>query len=234
MSSWMFRDSLWLTSVENLGSDGEKGAISFGKSISLDLARTNDLGNFYNLLQKLSQRSWRTRVWVLQGYVLSKSVILIYGQRHVEGDLFHLVIMLAWGMREYLLRQSFSDYIQLYTRVFVPPLDYRLVMFMLEKWSNGESELKYLMHLLYFSPLGQTSQATDPRDRVFALLELVEIKCLSRLIGRSLHRHDSCISGVWHNFMPLPASIQLVKNNNAIVGHGLQVHSFARILCQSL
>lgn len=118
--------------MENLEGEGALRAIAFGLATFRELVGTQGLQTFYDLLKSLSLRPWWTRVWVLQGYALARSVMFVYGARHVEGELVHVGIQLACGMRSYMLRQTASEFIQASARVLFLAVDSRMKMVMLQ------------------------------------------------------------------------------------------------------
>jgi len=137
-----------------------------------DLARTNSLVKIYKHLHFLSRLPWWTRLWVIQEYVQSTSVLFVYGEQHIREDAMVLSTMLALGLRNHFKTLISYENNQLRTTANIPLVSPRLIMMLIFGFEDWVFNLAELMVLLYLFGEPNYRQSTDPRDKVFALIGL--------------------------------------------------------------
>ncbi|KAK5658228.1 hypothetical protein OQA88_2203 [Cercophora sp. LCS_1] len=112
---------------------------------------------------KLFEQQWFRRVWVLQEVAAARHVILMHGSSTIDGHIF------ALGAKMFQAGARFSDSVEL----ALSAADImKNALFRTPKPSNGHSDrftlnVKSLGQLL---DIFRTREASDPRDKIFALL----------------------------------------------------------------
>lgn len=132
-------------------------------------------------LRRLINQPWFKRGWTVQESVLARDARVLWG--HAEMNWFHLVRLCVWARRVQQLIISFGigfltaihflSYFREYRHeamVFMVEEDYR-------SWSD---ELSYLDIM----DCMRGAQVSDPRDRIFAFLGLIEKFCARSLSVR--------------------------------------------------
>ncbi|KAE9375993.1 HET-domain-containing protein [Stipitochalara longipes BDJ] len=105
----------------------------------------------WNAVRRILSSSWFERIWIIQEVVVSKSPIAIIGTHQLEWD--NIRVAAAWWFR-----QGYINIIP--TELILQPLQTGVC-----RSSNGLPMLELLYH-------GKKFQATDPRDKIFALFGL--------------------------------------------------------------
>ena len=111
-------------------------------------------------MMTLLDNSWFQRVWIIQEVVVSRSVLLIQGSFSVPWESFHAAILLTWDLRiKTVVSNSFDKNIEI------------LVFLEGSRQLVSQSKVPQLRRLLN---LFRYSKATDPRDKIYALVGLSE------------------------------------------------------------
>jgi hypothetical protein len=177
MGLWLSKGRNWLPHLTDPGEELEDGlelVMAFGHAVLRGLVQEQSLVPFYESLEALARRPWFTRAWVLQEYALANSVKWIIGQLQVDGDMLYIAVMLAWGFWDScVLDDRDVNTMRLDLAQWLPPLDQRMAMYFLQLAVAQRNELPSLMMQLYLGNSGLQAEATDLRDKVFALLALV-------------------------------------------------------------
>ncbi|TAQ89308.1 hypothetical protein B7494_g2370 [Chlorociboria aeruginascens] len=143
-----------------------KGTLS-----STHLPETND--SIWHALGHIYSRAWFTRLWVLQEVVLAKQIVVAYGKRRVE---WNALTTLATGLRRANLvgliggTPSVSSNIK---RAFLSIGLFSVAKNMVE--ANSAS-------LLGFVRLARDKDVTQPVDRIYGLLGLVNPTIASQIV----------------------------------------------------
>ncbi|PSN63635.1 hypothetical protein BS50DRAFT_85457 [Corynespora cassiicola Philippines] len=169
------RAIVWLGEEQEKDSDCE-GAIDFLHELNQLRAALKELSTFRECLQRdvylekwaalsrLLSRSWWTRVWTLQEFILPKEAKLYCGQRRISRGKFKSAIYCV-----FLCSTSIPEHAQQY----VPRLafDSAFNRRRIHQWHvNPQANGMNLVALMAY--LGNHS-ASDPRDRVYSVLGLV-------------------------------------------------------------
>ncbi|KAK3369588.1 heterokaryon incompatibility protein-domain-containing protein [Lasiosphaeria ovina] len=179
MSLWLSRGVNWTLRDDEMESQAQRDVMRTGRHI---MGMIDDIPKLFVLLNNLATCPWWTRAWVLQELLLAKNVTFAFGDRRVDGDLFVLVMHLAWGMRDSLLLHDSplldaarNAVVRDYARNDIPELNPRMLGTLTMRVIPGRRlSLNHLMTMCYLGSYGQDAaiRATDPRDLIFALLGL--------------------------------------------------------------
>jgi hypothetical protein len=168
----------WLPHLRASGKELEDATshiMAFGWAVFRGIMQDGALEKLYKNVEKLSKRPWFSRAWVVQEYSLARSVTWALGGLLADGDVFYIFIMILWGFWESCLldtrevnnmRQDLAEWLQ--------PLNARMTMVLLQRSRQLPPRLYELMCRLYLGNTGEQVEATDPRDKVFALLAMVD------------------------------------------------------------
>ncbi|KAK5710000.1 Folylpolyglutamate synthetase [Elasticomyces elasticus] len=157
--------------IANLSTSWQREAAMNGAMSPADLSRLNYPGVddlVWKTLDTIFWRDWYFRVWVLQEVCVSKQITLLCGSCSMDFEALIQAVLLCQG-------RSFT------TLVGIDPSPVRHVVEM-RTWATGlgttitqhESATSSAKILLAALLRGRESSATDPRDKVFALLGLVQ------------------------------------------------------------
>ncbi|RSM04864.1 hypothetical protein CEP52_006564 [Fusarium oligoseptatum] len=136
-------------------------------------------------LEKILSRPWWRRVWVLQEAILAKKITLHCGQRHADWTIFQTSLFLALSRAN---RQGVQHSGSLGNRLqdamtqtrFVASIQRTFIFFFLQR-ASGYSQTLPKLSLANLLSLTVEFEATDPRDRFFALLSLLPNDSSERL-----------------------------------------------------
>ncbi len=174
MGLWLSNGRNWLPHLRGELDDDVSLVMAFGLAVYRGMVQENDLQDVYQSLKALAQRPWFTRAWVLQEYALANSVTWMVGKFEVDGDMLYIMVMLAWGFWDSCqLDDRPENIMRLDLAQWLPPLNSRMAMYLMQRTFSGSLQLDELMTQLYLANSGEQAEATDPRDKVFALLGLV-------------------------------------------------------------
>jgi hypothetical protein len=116
-------------------------------------------------LLKLLKRAYWSRIWVVQELTSASNVLFVCGKRAVTEDALHHALRLLRNFRLYQLLKLGEDAPTMHSGVSIIEIDTRNPIILLKiRRAAQPSPLIYLMRSL------RHFQATDPRDKVFALL----------------------------------------------------------------
>lgn len=124
-------------------------------------------------VQTLVSRRWFTRYWVIQELALGKAPVVACGRHAVTWDL--VATVLDWMFEHWYLIRNLLDRVQSYEE-----LPYRITS-MAQGWQNVYHLIRVRWNSVSQTPLLiqwlmnhlDTFDATDPRDRIFAITGLV-------------------------------------------------------------
>ncbi|RTE82549.1 hypothetical protein BHE90_002855 [Fusarium euwallaceae] len=136
-------------------------------------------------LEKILSRPWWKRVWVLQEAILAKKITVHCGQRHADWTIFQTSIFLALSRAN---RQGVQHSGNLRNRLqdamtqtrFVASIQRTFIFFFLQR-ASGYTQVLPKLSLANLLSLTVEFEATDPRDRFFALLSLLPNESSERL-----------------------------------------------------
>ncbi|RSL63260.1 hypothetical protein CEP54_005303 [Fusarium duplospermum] len=136
-------------------------------------------------LEKILSRPWWKRVWVLQEAILAKKITLHCGQRQADWTNFQASLFLALSRAN---RQGVQHSGSLGNRLqdamtqsgFVTSIQRTFIFFFLQR-TSGYTQILPRLSLANLLSLTVEFEATDPRDRFFALLSLLPNESSERL-----------------------------------------------------
>ena len=174
MGHWLSNGRNWFRHLRGELDDDVALVMAFGLAVYRNIVQEDDLQDVYQSLKALAQRPWFTRAWVLQEYALANSVTWMVGKLEVDGDMLYITVMMAWGFW-YSCQQDDrpENIMRLDLAQWLPPLNSRMAMYLMQRACSKLLQLDELMTRLYLANSGEQAEATDPRDKVFALLGLV-------------------------------------------------------------
>ncbi|RSL73995.1 hypothetical protein CEP53_000590 [Fusarium sp. AF-6] len=136
-------------------------------------------------IEKLLSRPWWTRVWVLQEAILAKKITLHCGQRRVDWIYFRAIIFLTMTMvSRHAAKSSGNPRNQIQnagTQSTFLALAQRTYVFFFTQRTSGFTQLITKLSLADLLSLTSEFAATDPRDRLFALMSLLPNESSERL-----------------------------------------------------
>ncbi|RSL73493.1 hypothetical protein CEP51_011755 [Fusarium floridanum] len=175
----------------------EKSGSEISEQTAVDLARrwrggyigsqlcANLSADHFRDLQTLLCRPWWTRVWVLQEAILAKKITLYCGQRHVDWTLFRVYLFLLMASANgsvprpsELSKNGFR--VPMVQWEFVASAQQTFIFFFMQRASGYAHKIPGLS-LANFLSLTIEFAATDPRDRLFALVSLLPDDSSERL-----------------------------------------------------
>ncbi|KAK0717578.1 heterokaryon incompatibility protein-domain-containing protein [Lasiosphaeria miniovina] len=179
MSVWLSRGANWTRRDDEMESQAQRDVMRAGRQI---MGMIDEIPRLFILLNNLAKCPWWTRAWVLQELLLANKVAFAFGDRRVDGDMFVLVMHLAWGMRDSLLlhdspllNAAKNAIVHNYARNHIPELNPRMLGTLTMRAIPGRYlGLDHLLTMCYLGSYGQDAaiHSTDPRDLIFALLGL--------------------------------------------------------------
>ncbi|RZL45516.1 MAG: hypothetical protein EOP74_01245 [Variovorax sp.] len=141
-----------------------------GSSAGVDAFPPSDVAD-------LLTRSWWSRVWVLQEFLVATKAIFIYGHKRISEATFDRAVNVYFGYSNYLIGRGTGQDLNatIYEKALMTarPPDQALHLFSRKTSSHRGSSLMSSMGTLYDQEKFMIN-ATDPRDRGFALLNIVE------------------------------------------------------------
>ncbi|KAH8601549.1 heterokaryon incompatibility protein-domain-containing protein [Bisporella sp. PMI_857] len=161
----------------------------------LDLPGTLE---FLKGCKAISERPYWRRVWILQEYIVSKSVSILCGNQTIPYDHFHAMLLYLALMTVNIAQKLHTHIVSIIATQDVTEL-YNLFMGITSNGLDGQPtrisgmRLRYhsrgsgnvfmsLIKLLANVHVGNASHATDDRDRVFALLGMASDFEMLRII----------------------------------------------------
>ena len=125
-------------------------------------------------LSELLRHPWFTRIWIVQEVAVARDILLIYGNGMLSWDVVHWIMRLYMSRPRSTLKSipgcpTFSPTPDLSSRGIIPNVvktsvinDARSLIYIKRNWNLSEVMMSFVNY-----------KATDPRDKVFALLGLV-------------------------------------------------------------
>ncbi|KAG7294405.1 hypothetical protein NEMBOFW57_004476 [Staphylotrichum longicolle] len=163
MGLWLANGRNWLPHLHGNLDDDVAHVMAFGHAV------------YRGMVKRLSRNGPGSPSVGLQEYALANSVTWILAKLQVGGDMLYIMVMLAWGFWDSCqLDDRPVNMMRLDLPQWLPPLNSRMGMYLMQRTFSGSLELHQLMTQLYLANSGDQAEATDPRDKVFALLGLVK------------------------------------------------------------
>ena len=129
----------------------------------------------WKALHSFMERKWFRRIWILQEYGLSKSMVMVCGYEPIEYLAVYAVARLlqktSWCHQLDGALYNFSVLRPRTVHHGVPGVG-PLVLQIFRQFASGSVGVKSINEVLF---LGRVCGATDPRDRVYALLPVLNL-----------------------------------------------------------
>jgi hypothetical protein len=172
-----------------------------GSALAMGLIRTwavhketlvNDLKGFllehpasfkrrsWKAMRELFFRPWWYRVWVYQEIAVSRNAFFVCGRDMLHwGDWLFATLNWVYLSKPDVLPLLDAQHRELIiTRSLVEVLVSRMLIHRFSKFVGGEDNLRYF-DLLYLLEITRHLDATDPRDKIYALLGVDEVQDIS-------------------------------------------------------
>ncbi|MCJ1239744.1 hypothetical protein MMC14_007742 [Varicellaria rhodocarpa] len=126
------------------------------------------LPTFLASVDKLLQRAWFYRIWVLQEAVLApEDPTTLYGEKSITWDDFWSALLSIWKLAQEAVVQERHLLNGLSSVTFIAQLRF--------DWKRGEGSLSDVLSIVARSRVRET---TDPRDKIYGLLGLLKPEVL--------------------------------------------------------
>jgi hypothetical protein len=178
----VYETSVWMThldeevEVQSL-SHVQKMTVAFCQATAEFLVETEEVVALYKFVERISQSKWWTRVWVLQEAALAESLTFVYGERSVASTTLFFGLYLCNAVREVFLKESAADIGKELNLDELPAMNLQIYSGLFLRHETGaffRNPLPMLLRSLYIESTGCNNEATDPRDKIFAVLALVD------------------------------------------------------------
>ncbi|OBS25955.1 hypothetical protein FPOA_06487 [Fusarium poae] len=206
------------TLLESMESNPDKlsdqGLKTFLQDISIQLSSrhaTNDgdNGSVAVALYQLFTRTYWSRVWVVQELAYGKDVQFVCGNMVVSEEMIHHALRLLRNFSHYERIKSGQNPQAINSAIASSTLDVRNPVNILKiRRARGPFPLIYLLRTL------RTFQATDPRDRIFALLSFAT---------------DAAALGVKPDYQKSPKDVYLETTKSLIGAFYFDILSFCGV-----
>lgn len=146
------------------------------------LLRDDQNSSHWNALERLMQRPWWKRAWIIQEYSVAPRVIFHCGMGCLDGDIFNQAME---NLVDYRYNANIPDaWQQLVRKVALTPISH-LLSTRKQYQSSSPEEMPTPLEILYRS---RGSKASEPRDKVYSLFRLIaEDPRLQPDYSRSVH-----------------------------------------------